>query len=435
MSGYPDSEYASTLDDDLHWPRLEGHLEVETCVVGGGLAGVATALALAERGRTVALLERHCVGWGASGRNGGFASHGYPLPMPTLVERLGFDHAAALWRLSSEALAIVRRRAEAIGPSTLNGHGALRCRMAGYPDTLPGYVSTMNDRFDAGLVHLPQGRLRDMLETDSYEDAYLNPSSLQLHPLNLTRGMARKAAAYGARIHEQSAVALIERTGLGRSVKTASGTILARHVVLAGGGHLGLLHKRLGLAIVPVASFVMATKAAPERIRAAIRTDYAVSDTRVATDYYRVLPNGRLLWGGRASSVAWRPERVAELLRRDMARIYPQLSELGVETAWAGMMPIARHRMPVIGPLADGLWAAACFGGLGLVTTTLAGELIASAIAEGDDRYRHFAPFGLPFAGGALGRAAFQFIYWRHQAEDYLTKRRHDRGQVQGCAA
>lgn len=423
-AGYPSTYYAATRGDADEWRPLEGEHEVETCVVGGGLAGVATALALAERGQSVALLEGRRIGWGASGRNGGFASRGYPLAMSEIAAAHGADTAAALWRLGNDAMTVLRGRAEGLGPSVLTGHGALRCRMDGHPDTLAAYVSAMNDQFDAGLVHLPREALREMVATECYADGYLNPTSLQLHPLNLVRGMAGMATRRGAVLHEASPVTAIERHGARRRVMTAAGSVLARHVVLAGGAHLGLLHPRLGMATVPIASFVMTTAPAPERLANVIRTGYAVSDTRVATDYYRLLPDGRLLWGGRASARQYEPAKLAALLGRDMARIFPALAGLEVETAWSGLMPIARHRMPVIGPLAPGLWAASCFGGLGLVTTTLAGELIAGAIAEGNDSYRHFAPFGLPFAGGSAGRAAFQAIYWRHQMADRLISRR-----------
>ncbi len=433
MSVYPQTHYAATRADDQRWPTLEGQVEVETCIVGGGLAGAATALALTERGHACCLLEANRIGWGASGRNGGIVSRGFPISMPALTERLGADGAKALWRLSSGSLALVRRRAEALGPETLISTGALRCRIEGHPDTLPGYVADMNGRFDAGLVHLPRQQLRAILETETYADAYLNPSSFQVHPLNLVRGMAAEAVKLGARLHEDSTVLKLVKKRAGWTVKTAAGTVSAGHVVLAGGAHLGLLHRRLGLATVPVSSFVMVTEPAPERIRAAVRTDKSISDTRVATDYYRALPDGRLLWGGRAS--AWTPDnhRLKQQLHGDMARIYLQLADLKVDVAWQGLMPIARHRMPVIGPVEEGLWSASCFGGLGLATTTLAGELIAGAIAEGDDRYKLFAPFGLPFAGGSLGRAAFQFIYWRHQLGDTLHRMR--RRQTEMAAA
>ena len=424
MQSYPDTHYAATRSDDARWPGLDGDCETETCVIGGGLAGLATALGLAERGRSVVLLEANRLGWGASGRNGGFASAGFPLSMRDLAARHGFSDASALWRLSVEALALVRRRAEALGSKTLQGTGAMRCRIAWQPDTLRGHVRWMNERLGAGLVHLPAEELRDLLVTDAYADGFLNPGSMQIHPLNLARGMAHGAARLGAKLHERAEVTAIQSAGAARKVVTRSGSVTARHVVLAGGAHLGMLHTALGLATVPVASFVVTTKPAPDRLREAIRTNAAVSDTRVATDYYRVLPDGRLLWGGRASAFEPAPDTLPRLLKRDIAQIYPQLADLEIERAWSGLMPIARHRMPVIGPLADGLWAAACFGGLGLVNTTLAGELIASAIADGDDRYRRFTPFGLPFAGGTFGRAAFQLIYWRHQVEDWLKRPR-----------
>jgi gamma-glutamylputrescine oxidase len=418
MAGYPDTLYAKQRCPGSEYPFQSGSIETETCIIGGGLAGIATSIALAEAGSPAVLIEANRIGWGASGRNGGFASRGYPVSAPHIADRYGKDTAKALWDLSSQALALVLRRAEAAGEAVLQGTGALRCRVAGHPDSLPDYVATMNDHFDAGLVHLSASQVRDMLDTDFYEDAYLNPSSLQINPLNLALSMAADAAAGGVLIFEHSQAVAIRRQGAGWLVETARGRIRARHVVLAGGAHLGWLWPRLGLATVPIASFVMSTECAPDRLKQAIRTDYAVSDVRVGTDYYRILPDGRLLWGGRASAVEWSAPRAKSQLQSDLARIYPQLADLAIEFTWSGLMPIARHRMPVIGPLDQGLWSAACFGGLGLVTTTLAGELIGAAIASGDDRYRYFAPFGTPFAGGVLGRAAFQAIYWRHKFED-----------------
>ncbi|MBN9526861.1 MAG: FAD-binding oxidoreductase [Alphaproteobacteria bacterium] len=426
MGDYTATHYAATRSDDRRWPRAAGRIEVETCVIGGGLAGVATALELAERGRSVCLVESHRIGWGASGRNGGFASRGYPVGILDLAARYGRDRALALWQLSGAALAKVGERAGRLGPDIIQGRGALRCRMAEHPDTLPGLVETLNRDYDAGLVMLPQAELRDMLVSDRYADGYLNPSTLQLQPLNLARAMAGEAARLGARLHENSAVVELDLGGAGRRIRTDAADIHARHVVLAGGAYMGLLHPRLGLATVPVATFVMTTPPMADRLSQVIRTTAAVSDTRVATDYYRRLPDGRLLWGGRASACEPGPERLAALLRRDVAGIYPQLGDIEIETAWGGVMPYARHRMPIIGPLGPGVWAAACFGGLGLTSTTLAGDLIAAAIADGDDRHHHFAPFAPVFAGGSLGRIAFQAIYWRHQLEDRISRFRHE---------
>lgn len=293
-------------------------------------------------------------------------------------------------------------------------------------DTLGRYVATMNETFDADLSFVPREQLRECLVTDRYADGYFDARSFVVHPLNLVRGLAREAAKLGAQIYEGSRVRALDEERGWRSVSTGHGQVRARHVVLAGGAYLGGLHRRLGAAIVPVASLVIATKPNRELIETAIRTKAGVSDTRLIPDYYRVLPEGRLLWGGRATAYSPNPERIRRLLRADIRRIYPQLAGTEIEMAWSGLMAFARHQMPVIALLSDCVWAATGFGGQGLATTMLAGNLIASAIADGDDRYRQFAPFGLPFAGGRLlGRPAFQFIAWRAQLEEKVLRLRH----------
>jgi gamma-glutamylputrescine oxidase len=114
--------------------------------------------------------------------------------------------------------------------------------------------------------------------------------------------------------------------------------------------------------------------------------------------------------------------RRTSVLRRGLVAFYPGLARARVEVAWGGLMPYLRHKLPVIGKLGDGLWVTTGFGGLGMVLTTLAGWLIGAGVCEGDDRWRQFSRFGLPFAGGKLGRVPAQLICWRHQAENWLGR-------------
>ncbi len=140
--------------------------------------------------------------------------------------------------------------------------------------------------------------------------------------------------------------------------------------MLAGGGYIDGLHRRVGAAVVPIATFVMVTEPLHERLRAAIRVPYAISDITLATNYYCPLHDGRLLWGGRM--LAWEPTpmRIGTLLGRDMARVYPALAGVRVEVAWSGLMPYLRHRMPMVGRLNDGVWVATGFGGLGMALSS-----------------------------------------------------------------
>ena len=148
-----------------------------------------------------------------------------------------------------------------------------------------------------------------------------------------------------------------------------------------------------------------------------IRAPYAVYDNRFATGYYRLLPDGRLLWGGRISTQE-QPRDLAGLMRRDLALVYPQLADVAVDYAWSGRMGFARHKMPLIRELAPGLWVNSCFGGHGLNTTTLGGELVASALVEGDRRHKLLAPFAPRWVGGAFGPLAAQAIYGRARIQD-----------------
>ena len=164
---------------------------------------------------------------------------------------------------------------------------------------------------------------------------------------------------------------------------------------------------------MPIATFVAVTESLGPELDAAIAVPYAISDLQFATNYYRKLPGHRLLWGGRVQ--AWEPgaRAIDKALRRDMAVFYPALAEARFEYVWSGLMSYLRHHMPAIGVLKDHVWYATGFGGLGLALTSMAGRLVASAIAEGDERWRRFERFGLPFAGGRFGRVPAQMLYWR----------------------
>lgn len=420
MSGtadYVDSYYARTLSEAGSRPALDGAVYTETCVIGGGLAGLATALDLAERGRSVALLESHRVGWGASGRNGGFMSPGYGAGVPALVDKVGLQQAREMYALSRHGHALVRERIQTYGidcgPVEVGG---LRCAMAGRDESLEAHCAYMAKEFDTKFDYWPAARVRESLATSRYSDAFFNPHTYRLHPLNLVRGMARALEAKGGRIFEQSRVTGINLRPARREVRTANGLIRADHVVLACGGYIGWLFWPISAATVPVATFVMVTEPLGDRLKNSIQVPYAVSDIQTPTNYYRPLADGRLMWGGRV--LTWQPgaARLARGLRRDMVSFYPDLVDARVEVAWGGLMGFHRHRLPVIGRLADGVWCAAGFGGLGLALTTMAGQLIAGGITEADDRWRMFTQYGLPFAGGVFGRGPAQFVYWRDAA-------------------
>lgn len=420
-----DSYYARTATPHQPFPALAGREDADICVVGGGLAGVTTALELVRRGQSVVLLEARSVGWGASGRNGGFVGTGFALGAEGIKARAGTERARALMALSIEGMEAVRANIE-----TFNLADAMPVPgimwMARHDD-MAGYAAHRDAVARAHgyeLELLGRDAIRNLLVTDAYRCGLMDRRSFHMHPLNYINGLARAAAALGVRIFEQSPATKLERAGAGWCIDTAEGSVTAREVVVCGGGYTDGLVPELRRAYLPIATYVMMTEAAPERLAEAIRTPVALGDDRRASDYYRLVEGGsRLLWGGRITSRTGEPRRLAELLRADMVSVYPQLAGLKVEAAWSGLMSYARHFMPQVGQVRPCLWHATAFGGHGLNTTAAAARVLAEAMCGETDRIRLFAPFGLDWNGGPLGPVAVQMVYWTYQALDAWRER------------
>lgn len=416
---YVDSYYRRTLSDQQRWPALQGERSADVCVIGGGLAGLNTALGLAERGRKVVLLEARRVAWGASGRNGGFVSTGYALSAEALARRVGLMRARELYGLTAEALALIRRRIDSFaidcGP-VQRGIVVAAWRRAG--PAMQAHADFMRKELHAAYDYWPEAELRRHFDSPCYGDAVFDADGLHLHSLNFARGIARAAVAAGAEICEHSAVTEIDSAGEGHVVRTAQGTVRADQLVLCMSGYVDGTHRRIDAATLPVATYVLLTESAGERLQHCIKSPYAIADDRRAGDYYRALPDGRVLWGGRVSTFKTPPARLAEVMLGDLAKVYPALAGLRAEVAWDGMMGYASHRMPQIGRLRPGLWYCMGFGGKGMCATTAGGELIARGIAEADETWRLFEAFPLGYAGGPFRPAIAQLGYWWLQLRD-----------------
>jgi gamma-glutamylputrescine oxidase len=222
----------------------------------------------------------------------------------------------------------------------------------------------------------------------------------------------------GVRLHERSRVRRLARDGAGWRIDTGAAQLRCRRVVVCCGGYLGGLVRTLERATLPIATYVMATEPLGERLLDAMRTQAAVFDTRFAFDYYRPLPDTRILWGGRMSTRSRSEPELARLLHGDLLRVYPQLAGVKVTHAWGGLMSYARHAMPHIGCLPDGVWYALGFGGHGVAPTTLGGEVLAQAITGEAPIPPQLAAYGLQPTFGRAGLAGVQLLYWALQARD-----------------
>lgn len=404
---------------------LAGSVETDICVIGGGLAGLCTALSLAERGRSVAVLEKNRIGWGASGRNGGMVSVGFAAFYGSIIRKVGVEHTKRLYALASDGMDLIKSRIREngidCGPVV---DGVVETSWYEDPIEMRDYVRTLNEHCGSRAEYWTHKKVKKHYDTECYHDAAFIPEGFHINPLRYLHGLANVAERKGAQIFENTEVTEIIRLGGGKHfmVKTPCGHIVARKVVIACGAYINAgLNEDVAASNIPIRGYLMVTEPlAKGKLESAIRAPYAVYDNRHVCSYFRPLPDGRVLWGAKAGFFK-DPADLEQVLLDDMLSIFPQLAGTKVEKAWSGQMGYSSHGMPQIGEVEPGLWYNAGHGCHGVSVTSMAGEMIGRAIAENDLTYRAFAPFGLTQTGGTFGKLGAMLVYSSFIVRDKLA--------------
>jgi len=385
------SYYAATLNDSTTHPPLTGERTADVCVVGAGFTGLSTALHLQERGYQVNIVEANRVGWGASGRNGGQLIGGIAGER-NIARHLGRDVEEVFGELRWAGHDIIRDRVRTYG---------IQCDLKfGYLDVAINkrHVRDIEADFErlrkADFPHevriLSGEETAAAIGTDAYIGALLNMGNGHLHPLNLCAGEARAACSLGATIYEQSPVIKIEH-GSRPKLVTQHGSVTADAVIIAGNAYHAI-ERRLRGIMFPVNSFIIATEPLPEETVASINPhDLAVCDPNFVLEYFRLSADKRLLFGGRFNYFGDDPQYIESKHRRKMARIYPQLANIGIDYAWGGKIGVPVNRVPQLGRISSNVFYCQGYSGHGVNVTHLAGRIMADAVAGTVEQFDLFA--------------------------------------------
>lgn len=366
--------------------RRELPARADVVVVGAGLTGLSTALHVARQGASVALLEANTVGWGASGRNGGMATPGLAIGFPTAVRRYGAERAAAMFQAYNDAIDTVEELVTSEGIDCSferTGRLSLACKPAHYA-AFERAATEMHSLAGQDVQLVPAARLAEEIGSRHYHGALVDPLGAAVHVGQLTAGLAGAAAGYGVSIHEQCRVMeLVRRDDRTHDVRTDMGTIRAGQVVVATSGYTGSVTPWLRRRIVPIGSFIVVTEPLDPAV-----VDELLPHRRVASDsnhllyYFRITPDNRLLFGGRARFAMSNRDsdlKSGRILRRGMMKVFPQLADTRIDYCWGGLVDMTLDQMVHAGER-DGVFYSVGYSGHGVQMATHMGKVMAQML-------------------------------------------------------
>lgn len=357
--------------------------KVDVAVVGAGLTGLSAALHLARKGAKVAVLERDTVAFGASGRNGGMATTGLSIGFRDAIARYGFESAGAMFLAYNDAIDSVEKL---VGEEGIDCDYARSGKMtlAAKPGHYEGLLKThdvLAERLGYETQMVPRSGLRSEIAGDFYHGAMVDPKGAGLHVGKFTRGLGESAARLGAQIHEKASVEQVRRLGgTKHEVVTSRGTLRADQVLVATSGYTSRPFRWQQLRIAPVGSFIIVTEPLGKEVCDQLMPNRRMaSDTKNLLYYFRITPDHRLLFGGRARFAMSSPvsdEKSGRILQKAMVSVFPQLAQTRVDYCWGGLVDMSMDRMVHAGEH-DGLYYSLGYSGHGVQMATYMGKQMA----------------------------------------------------------
>ena len=402
------SFYRSSVEDLNSQDQLTSDIDVDICIIGGGLTGISSAINLSKKGYSVILCEARKIGWGASGRNGGQLGIGMRKDQFTIEKKLGLKHAKELWSLGLEAVEDVKNliKENEIDCHLVNGVMSTAC----FEKDIDEYkfeIEHMAKNYDfEGYQFFNKEKIREEINSKMYLAGLLNSGSYHLNPLKLTLGLAKVAQKNKVKIFENTPIEKIREEGDRVQVMSKKGLIRANQVVVACNGYLDSILGSKKNKFMPINNYVVATEPLGEkRARQIIKNNYAVCDTRFIIDYYRFSEDWRMIFGGGETFTSNFVKNATSFVSKRMIKVFPQLQNVKIDYSWGGTLAITVNRLPHFGTLMNNKVSYAFgYSGHGLALSVLAGKLIGENIHGDHERFKFFSdinhmsiPFGSIF--------------------------------------
>src|SRR5215470_2373750 len=359
---------------------------VDVAILGAGFTGLSAAHTLAKSGARVAVIEWQTVGWGASSRNGGMVLTGLKLGATDLLSHYGKEATRRMFAASLEAiLAVEQLVAEEKIDCDFSRCGHLEvANKPGHFHAFERSAEMMERELGHSVRIVPRENLFAEIGSTIYFGGLVDELSAGVNPARYVAGLGTAAARAGTEIHEQTKAENIQAASnngsRGWRISTPCGSLWARDVLIATSGYTGDATPSLRRKIIPIGSYIIVTEVLPEAVAAEVSPrNRMIYNSLYFTHYYRLTPDRRMLFGGRAAFFPENENTIRQsqaILQRDMVNIFPQLRDAQIEYVWGGTLDFAFDMMPHAGK-ADGLYYSVGYAGHGVDMATLLGKKMA----------------------------------------------------------
>ena len=397
--------------------------DTDIAIIGSGYTGLCAARILRKNGASVTVFERNTIGWGASSRNGGMATPGLKQGIQKIYKMYGSKLAHEFWKASVDAIDLIE---EIVDEHSIdcdwqrNGHASLATKPSHAP-RLKQYSSWLEKKFGHVQNYIPKNQIRDEIGSDAYHGALTDEISGGLHASKYVYGLATTVSNLGVQLCEHTDVLDIEKNDSNYfRLITSAGDVRAKKVIVATNGYTDRLVPGLKPLIFPVGSYIVVTEPLSEDLQKIISPKKRMYyDSKWFLNYFRLTPDGRMLWGGRNDlSTDLDLDDSAKRLTRELYSILPDIRDIPITHTWTGKLGITFDLMPHIGEK-NGIYYAFGYGGHGLSIATYLGTEIGLLLSGKKDRspfmeishqtmffYRN-RPWFIPFAA-----RYFRFLDW-----------------------